>query len=191
MFFSQNIICTIGVNDGLRWQLHSFASAESVKTSQLLQVCVELGGFHRTSVSVISRLELQQFGGRQRLTSSAETQWKWSRDYSSQHALGLSAWLGGSEPLGQKVQDILQCFKPAVGKYNKTSRKWIIIFFVSNLTVLRLILNFTLILQTFRKDDKSYEKCKSTLKLINIMWKKMKSTGWLWCSVTFLWPQYL
>lgn len=37
-----------------------------------------------------------QLGGRQRPTSSAETEWKWSRDYCSQHAQGLSAcWVWG------------------------------------------------------------------------------------------------
>lgn len=66
------------------------------------QAWEEPRGPHRTSVSVIGRLELQRCGGRQRLTSSAETQWRWSSDYMSHHALGLSRGRWG-EPLVQEA----------------------------------------------------------------------------------------
>lgn len=106
----------------------SFLQRENLLTPAGLcgQACKELGGFHRTSVSVIGRSELQRCGGRQRLTSSAETQWRWSSDYMSHHALGLS---GGrwAELLVQEVfsnnvnsvhlQDILQCLKPILIYY--------------------------------------------------------------------------
>lgn len=108
-FSAQFVVCFMHTCVFFTEQHYLYLNSKETAATLLLQrknlltrrpACAGLWGVRRFSQD-ISFCYWQGCGGRQRLTSSAETQWRWSNDYVSHHALGLSGGVvGGASGLG-------------------------------------------------------------------------------------------